>query len=238
MNTLLFIFSIGILNALRGFSFGDDPSSPPLEKWQKVFNKATAKGFTSFYSAIIMVILLMYPLAPGDAWWNHWSLLVICFFGMWGWCVKGWSPIFHLTHEEPLNWAYEPQNKLLDKWALSLAKIELVDREAISPLSRKGEILPHFQTESDAIKYSMIWACMRGLFIVPLFVGIGYYGSTPIIGLILGVSCGLLMGPVYRLGNPLTVWLKGTRFDGYAITVVEIIYGLVIAIHVYMLNGV
>ncbi len=187
----MIIIWMGILNALRGFSFGDKEGSPPLTKKQKLINLATSKGMFSIVSGISIAHYLGY----------YHELAAVSAVGVLLWCMKGWGTALNMTHENPSTRPYEPESKLLDKLAFKLSGVTL------SPNN------PYFRTDSDAIKYSMVWTSLRGLYVTPLFVALAVIAGDPRVALC--SLSGLLMGPAYWLGGPLLISFRRGFLKGY-----------------------
>ena len=69
--------------------------------------------------------------------------------------------------------------------------------------------------------YGMLWMSLRGLYIAPLFIGLGWY-LNGYIAVLIGVSVGLLMGVVY--------WLAGIKHTKHSHALAEWLYGFILGV--------
>lgn len=190
----MFIIWMGVLNALRGFSFGDNPNYPPATKPQKVFNLLTSKGMFCIVGGYSMASYLGY----------YHELFAVCVVGLAFFAVKGWGTALSMTWPAPSKRPHEPENKLIDPIAMKLSKAELVKyRDSLGHFTSKKR----FKTDAMAIRYALIWTSLRGLFILPLFLGLAYLANDPLV-ILFGIPCGLLMGPIYWLSGSLYARMK------------------------------
>jgi len=205
---------MGLLNALRGFSYEGE-----ITKKQKAINLITSKGMFCLVGGLVTAWYLGY---------SH-QLAITAAVGLAVWAIKGWSPGFMMFHERPTDWPYEAEIGFVDDLAAKLSGTQVF-------LHDKGIGQRfYFDTDEDARKYALIWMSIRGLFILPLFIALGYLGDSLVLGAVLGFLCGVLMGPCYYLGRFIAERVKPGKFID-ATRIVEFIYYCVIGSGVYLLN--